>query len=313
MPRTVRIEPQAPPLDWRGTDITFPVTTHDTGGRLSLQRTAVPPSSTNPPHCHGQEDEVFFIESGRMIARIPGSEHVLNAGDLVYLPRGIPHQLTNTDTPSTLLTLLAPGAIEHAFRAGIEEPDRLADEMRIYGVHILDELVPYQHPMVPVPSTTPFVVRADEGDAYRMAGDEYRIKVPSERIDGRFSVVRFTVPPGGGPTPHVHSEDEEIVHILEGACAFYADRDTLRASAGQTVVLPRHIPHAFRNTSDRPASFLTVTTPGGFDRFVRACGNPASPGASPPPPDADEIARIAAAAPDYGVTMRPDINWDPSP
>ena len=312
MPRTFRIEPTTPPLDWRGTDITFPVTTHDTGGRLSLQRTVVPPNSTNPPHCHGQEDEVFYIESGSMIARTPGSEHTLHAGDLVYLPRGVPHQLTNTDSTSTLLTLLAPGAIEHAFRAGIQEPDRLAEEMHIYGVHILDELKPCTHRMVPDVADAPIVVRADEGDAFWMAGDEYRIKLASERGDGRFSIVHFPVPPGGGPKPHVHNEDEEIFHILEGDCAFYADGATVRAGAGQTVVLPRGIPHCFRNTSDRPASFLTITTPGGFDRFIRACARPANPGGTPPPPDADEIARIMNAASDFGVTMRPDIHWVPS-
>jgi hypothetical protein len=40
------------------------------------------------------------------------------------------------------------------------------------------------------------------------------------------------------------------------------------AEAGAMAMLPRTIPHAFRNPTNKPARALTVFIPGGFDAFV---------------------------------------------
>jgi mannose-6-phosphate isomerase-like protein (cupin superfamily) len=128
MPRHIRIEPTAPPQQWLGAEVTFPVSSHDTGGRFSMQRSKVPGDYKNPAHCHRQENEVFYVESGRVIASTPDAQVELGPGDLVYLPRGVPHQLSGAGEPSTILTMLAPGAIEHAFKAstGDDAKARLA-------------------------------------------------------------------------------------------------------------------------------------------------------------------------------------------
>jgi quercetin dioxygenase-like cupin family protein len=130
--------------------------------------------------------------------------------------------------------------------------------MPTYGIHLLDELKPYTHPLAPNPEA-PFVVRADEGERWRLAGDTYTIKVPGERTNNRFCLVHFDIPPGGGPKPHVHTRDEEIFHILEGEPSFYADGDVVQGKAGQTVVLPRNIPHCFANRTSERCAFLTIT------------------------------------------------------
>ena len=65
--------------------------------------------------------------------------------------------------------------------------------------------------------------------------------------------------------------------------------------AGGAAVLPRLVPHTFVVTSST-ASWMTVHTPAGFDRFVRAVAEAIGEA----PPDREELTRIAA---EHGVEI----------
>lgn len=312
MPRTIRLEANRPDdaADWFGSALHFPVHADDTGGRVSMQLAELPPGASNPPHSHGSEDELFYVLQGAVTATTPAGPTRLEQGDLILLPPGLPHQLTgDAKTGATILTLLSPGAIERAFQNVVADPSpaRLKQEMTVYGVDLLDTMQPHQHPLAPNPAA-PTVVRAGEGDRYWMAGDTYTIKVPGELVDNRFCLVHFDIPPGGGPMPHVHTRDEEVFHIVSGRAEFYADGTVVEGEAGQTVVLPRGLPHAFRNHTDGRTEFLCLTSPAGFDAFVRRVGQPAGAGDAPPP-DAKELARLKAAAGEFGIELRPELDW----
>ncbi|MBU7032524.1 MAG: cupin domain-containing protein [Theionarchaea archaeon] len=43
-------------------------------------------------HSHEKEDELFFVMKGHLEIRIPGRVIDLKDGDLVIIPRGIPHK-----------------------------------------------------------------------------------------------------------------------------------------------------------------------------------------------------------------------------
>jgi hypothetical protein len=65
---------------------------------------------------------------------------------------------------------------------------------------------------------------------------------------------------------------------------------SLHAPAGE--------PHTLEVTSDGPARFLTISSPAGFEAFVRAFGTPAPRRELPVlegPPDGEALARIAGA------------------
>jgi mannose-6-phosphate isomerase-like protein (cupin superfamily) len=54
-----------------------------------------PPGTFVPPHIHPTQDEFIYMLEGRMDPMIDGKDFVATAGDLIKLPRGIPHGLFN--------------------------------------------------------------------------------------------------------------------------------------------------------------------------------------------------------------------------
>ena len=62
----------------------------------------------------------------------------------------------------------------------------------------------------------------------------------------------------GPPQMHVHHEDDEAWHVLEGTLRFrFADRE-VEATAGTSVFVPAGVPHTY--TADH-ARYLIVLTP----------------------------------------------------
>ena len=82
---------------------------------------------------------------------------------------------------------------------------------------------------------------------------------PGTRVaaDGNSFVIREWR--GSGPaTLHVHHEDDEAWHVLEGTLHFrFSDRE-LDAPAGSTVFVPAGVPHTFQA---RDARYLIIMTP----------------------------------------------------
>jgi oxalate decarboxylase/phosphoglucose isomerase-like protein (cupin superfamily) len=78
----------------------------------------------------------------------------------------------------------------------------------------------------------------------------------------------MTTMPGDGVSLHVHDRDEEFYYILEGAYEMQAGEERFTAEAGSMVVIPRDVPHQFRNAGAVPARALMIFRPGGFDELI---------------------------------------------
>jgi quercetin dioxygenase-like cupin family protein len=115
-----------------------------------------------------------------------------------------------------------------------------------------------------------------------VAGGTYTILVSGEQSGGRYALIDMLVPAGGGPPPHRH-DFEEMFTILEGEIELTFRGETHRAGAGSTVNIPANAPHAFRNTSDRPARMLCMCTPAGQEEFFMAVGDIVDNRTAPPP------------------------------
>ena len=61
------------------------------------------------------------------------------------------------------------------------------------------------------------------------------------------SVTTTDIAPGGGPALHRHPYEEVFV-ILEGEATFTLGEETIVARAGDFLVAPPGVPHAFKNT-----------------------------------------------------------------
>ena len=68
--------------------------------------------------------------------------------------------------------------------------------------------------------------------------------------------------------------------------------------------MPVGTPHSFRNESDRPAKMLISVAPAGLEEMFFEVGVPLAEGATTAlPPTRDEIEKLLATAPGYGITI----------
>jgi quercetin dioxygenase-like cupin family protein len=78
----------------------------------------------------------------------------------------------------------------------------------------------------------------------------------------------------GDATPlHRHLHEDEAFYVLDGEIVAVAGAQEHRAAAGCAIFLPRGLAHAFMITSSS-ARLLIITTPAGFEGFIREAGIP---------------------------------------
>ncbi len=53
-------------------------------------------------------------------------------------------------------------------------------------------------------------VSANEGKSFQVFTDTLTIKIPSERVNGAYSVSENVTPPGSGVPPHIHHRENEM-------------------------------------------------------------------------------------------------------
>jgi quercetin dioxygenase-like cupin family protein len=85
-------------------------------------------------------------------------------------------------------------------------------------------------------------------------------------IDGSQSaslgMFELTVPPASNvPPPHSHSNNEELVYVLEGTLRYTVGADTRDLTPGQSMHTPRGTAHAFSNPFNSIARALIVLSP----------------------------------------------------
>jgi mannose-6-phosphate isomerase-like protein (cupin superfamily) len=155
-------------------------------------------------------------------------------------------------------------------------------------------------------SHEPTVRIPPRGRTVAVVGDVYRFLVTGEDTKGKYALCEALVLPGGGPPPHVHSREEEGFYILEGEVAFTIDGERVVAKAGTFANIPIGTLHSFKNESGKTAKLLISLVPAGMENMFFECGVPLAEGTtSAEPPTADEIEKLLAIAPKYGVEIRP--------
>jgi quercetin dioxygenase-like cupin family protein len=153
--------------------------------------------------------------------------------------------------------------------------------------------------------TQAVIRKPGEGRTVAVVGDVYRFLATGEDTNGKYALWEAIVPPGGGPPPHVHSREEEGFYVLEGEITFTVNGERVVAVAGMFANMPVGIPHSFKNESGKPAKMLISVAPAGLEKMFFEVGVPLAEGSTTAlPPTKDEIEKLLAVAPRYGVEIR---------
>jgi len=145
-----------------------------------------------------------------------------------------------------------------------------------------------------------------EGAAFSAVGDVFRVLASGQQTGGAYSLSEIRVSANNGPPPHVHSREDESFFVVEGEITFRIGDEKIVARPGTFILGPRGVPHTFKNTSQSPARMLVLVMPPGFENFVNEFAQPVPSFDSPPiPVSQNEIDKLLAAAPNYGVQILP--------
>jgi quercetin dioxygenase-like cupin family protein len=118
-----------------------------------------------------------------------------------------------------------------------------------------------------------------------------RIHISGAETGGALALLEETGPPGDQPPLHVHHHEDEGFYVLDGELTLWVGDAVHVLRAGEGILAPRGVPHTLR-VGDSEARWLVMSSPAGFEDFVRAIATPEPPTTMPDP---EELARAAAA------------------
>lgn len=116
---------------------------------------------------------------------------------------------------------------------------------------------------------------------------------------GGLHAVELDLPAGESSPWHVHHDEDEWFHVIEGELEVIVGASRVRLGAGGFAFGPRDVPHGFRVTSPTPARVVLITVGGRFSEFIAENSVPVVDGAAPDATGPD-MARLAASAARYG-------------
>jgi quercetin dioxygenase-like cupin family protein len=99
------------------------------------------------------------------------------------------------------------------------------------------------------------------------------IKVSTKDTGGALSIFEYTSTIKGGPPLHIHHFQDEIFFIQQGDYIFQVGDEKHKLTAGDTIFLPRNVPHAFAQVSDTGKLFYLFNPAGKMEDFFRALGS----------------------------------------
>lgn len=138
-----------------------------------------------------------------------------------------------------------------------------------------------------------FQVKAGEarfGVHYKMKGitlNNLDIKISGADTNNDLAVFEQTgLTPNGGPPLHIHPNQDEWFYVIEGEYIFQVGEERFQMKAGDTIFLPRNVPHAFIQLSEKGKMIVSYLPAGKMEAFFKVTDTWTSP------PSKEEIAKV---------------------
>lgn len=115
------------------------------------------------------------------------------------------------------------------------------------------------------------------------------VKISGSDTDGDLALFEQTSLSQGRGTPlHVHPAQDEVFYVLEGAYRFKVGDDLFDLITGETIFLPRKVPHAWTQVSPKGKMLVVLQPAGRLENFFVTMS------ALDHEPTAKEVAKIFA-------------------
>jgi quercetin dioxygenase-like cupin family protein len=135
------------------------------------------------------------------------------------------------------------------------------------------------------------VLRPGGGERITVGASSLTIKAETATTGGAVFMSETEIEPGfPGPPPHTHEHMHDMFYVLDGVLTFLVEGETIEAGPGTFVCAPPGVVHTFANRSDGRVRFLNLTTPAGFEGYMRELGTAFSSGSLPTPAEMGAIA-----------------------
>ena len=101
------------------------------------------PGQFVPVHIHPTQDEFILVQEGVLDLKLNGQWVQARAGDLVRMPRGVPHGYFNkSDKPARALFWVSPARKLEALFEALDKVEDTGEAVRLSALHEVDFLPP---------------------------------------------------------------------------------------------------------------------------------------------------------------------------
>jgi quercetin dioxygenase-like cupin family protein len=149
------------------------------------------------------------------------------------------------------------------------------------------------------------LMQPGQGSSYWVLGDLYTIKAVGEETGQAYALVEVQIQPQNGPPPHIQGREDEAFYVQEGEFEFQLGEQVVVATPGTFLHSPKGQLHRFTNRGSTLGKMLIWVTPAGLEKFFMEVGKPVANHPSPPIVSPEDIEKIMAEAPQYGLEIIP--------
>ncbi|MBS1800312.1 MAG: cupin domain-containing protein [Acidobacteria bacterium] len=101
------------------------------------------------------------------------------------------------------------------------------------------------------------------GKSYTLGYSRFSFKTSPRETSGNLFMIEHSNLLAGGPPLHFHHSQDEWFYVMEGEVLFQVGEKRVQLKAGDSVLAPRKIPHAFTGAGATPGKMLIAFTPAG--------------------------------------------------
>ncbi|GAB3643600.1 cupin domain-containing protein [Spirosoma arcticum] len=128
-------------------------------------------------------------------------------------------------------------------------------------------------PIRPASAGKPFTVKAgkdrfNEPILFRGVNPNL-VKISAKDTGGLLSVFEYEGLSKIGPSLHMHLHQDEVFYVVEGEFLFQTGDERQTLKAGDTIFLPRNVPHTWLQLSDKGKLIYLLQPAGTLENFFK--------------------------------------------